>query len=197
MVSGADKTGVSFGLPPPAFALAALIMSIAGALLLDPMDAGFGVGLSVLVLWVTAVDLDRFEIPDIGVGLLLITGLIWVYFASYGDWTDVLDACARSIAAAALFYLIRAAYRAWRGIDGLGLGDVKLAAAAAPWLSWSSMPTALFIAVAGAAILTVARAILSRSRINPMEALPLGAFMAPALWLTWIWTQTDGFSTLP
>ena len=50
----------------------------------------------------------------------------------------------------ALLYGFRAGYRALRGTEGLGLGDVKLAAVAGVWLGWADLPMAVNIAALSA-----------------------------------------------
>ena len=44
------------------------------------------------------------------------------------------------------FFAFRAGYRRFRGIEGIGLGDVKLAAVAGVWLDWVDLPVAVDIA---------------------------------------------------
>ena len=85
---------------------------------------------------------------------------------------------------AATFLALRILYRRLRGRDGLGLGDVKLAAVAGVWLDWSDLPVAVDLA----ALSALAAALFSRLRgghFDPKAKLPFGAFFAPAIWLCW------------
>jgi leader peptidase (prepilin peptidase) / N-methyltransferase len=85
----------------------------------------------------------------------------------------------------AFFFAFRAGYRALRGVEGMGLGDVKLAAAAGMWLDWASLP----IAVEIAALSALAAALCARLRgdgFDPRARLPFGAFFAPAIWVCWL-----------
>ena len=50
----------------------------------------------------------------------------------------------------ALFFGFRAGYRALRGVEGMGLGDVKLAAVAGVWLDWAFLPIVVEIAALSA-----------------------------------------------
>src|SRR3546814_16185239 len=54
-------------------------------------------------------------------------------------------------------------YRRWRGRDGLGLGDAKLAAAGGAWLGWAALPSILLLASLGG-FLWVAMALISEER---------------------------------
>ena len=83
------------------------------------------------------------------------------------------------------FFAFRAGYRALRGIDGLGLGDVKLAAVAGVWLDWISLPLVVNIA----ALSAIAVLLLGRFRGNGLDSrarLPFGTFFAPAIWICWL-----------
>jgi hypothetical protein len=53
------------------------------------------------------------------------------------------------------FLIARIAYRGFRGREGLGLGDVKLAAAAGAWLSLPMLPIAIEIAAITALMLSL------------------------------------------
>ena len=84
----------------------------------------------------------------------------------------------RSLRAAlmfAAFFAFRAGYRRLRGIEGMGLGDVKLAAVAGVWLDWADLPIAVDIAALSAlAVALVSR--LARRRLDPRAKLPFGAY---------------------
>jgi leader peptidase (prepilin peptidase) / N-methyltransferase len=150
-----------------------------------PADAIFGITLAALALVIARSDINRFEIPDWANGLMFLLGLGWVFCSSGSDSGAVPDALSRSLAAAGFLYAVRIAYYRVRGVVGLGLGDVKLAAAGAPWLSWPLLPFTLLIAVSAALFLIAIQAVIGTRRIEANLALPLGAFLAPAIWLVW------------
>lgn len=92
----------------------------------------------------------------------------------------------RAAGTALLLYLLRATYARLRKTEGLGLGDVKLAAAVGAWLSADSIPICFALATTAALI-----SVLVRSRGEAMEELklPFGAFLCPALWLVFFVTS--------
>jgi leader peptidase (prepilin peptidase)/N-methyltransferase len=154
-------------------------------LTLHAINAAFGTILAALALYVAAVDLDRFEIPDTGSVAILIFGLAWT-IATFGFDADAFVVVfARAAATAGLLLAVRAVYETVRGIEGLGLGDVKLAGAGAVWVCWSHMLTALTLAVAAALIVVVGRCVIAKERIRGHIAVPFGTFLAPAIWLAW------------
>jgi leader peptidase (prepilin peptidase)/N-methyltransferase len=176
-------------LPPPSFAIIVGIVAIAstiGALLLDSVDAVFGAFLAVVALYIAAVDADRFEIPDIGCVFLLLLGTAWTFKSSGVDADIVVEIVARVFFSAGLLFVLRTVYRQIRDIEGLGLGDVKLAGAGAAWLSFPHMALALFVAAAAAILLIILRHVLSGERLEPRARIPFGAFLAPAIWAAWV-----------
>jgi leader peptidase (prepilin peptidase)/N-methyltransferase len=96
------------------------------------------------------------------------------------------DAVVRSLLAAGLLFAVRTTYLLARNVEGLGLGDVKLAGAAASWLSWPHFTLALLVAVVAALVVVGLRAVIAGERVRPSTAVPFGAFLAPAAWIAWI-----------
>jgi leader peptidase (prepilin peptidase)/N-methyltransferase len=163
---------------------ALLLASIAATQTLSALDAVIAIAFAALVLFLTKSDLERFELPDYATLAVGALGLVWV--ATLPDaGTGFLHAALRAIAAAVFLSAIKSLYRSIRRVEGLGWGDVKLAAAGAVWLDWSQLPIALLIA-SGAGILTVgARALHDRDGLARAVAIPFGAFLAPSIWLVW------------
>jgi leader peptidase (prepilin peptidase)/N-methyltransferase len=175
-----------------------------------PLDAAgltaFSALFAGLAAWIVVSDLRLFEIPDEANVLLLLGGLVWcaltlaaqpaqllmvdVLTSDAPLWfahaAGVLDGLARGVVAAGSLLAVRILYRRLRGIDGLGLGDVKLAGAAAPWLVWSDLPAALLVAVLAALAATIAASVIGRRGLDRAAWIPLGAFLAPAAYVVWL-----------
>jgi leader peptidase (prepilin peptidase)/N-methyltransferase len=166
------------------YAACLVAMGLSLAMLPFPL-AAFAAALGALAVLIAVVDLDRFIIPDSAVLAMLVLGLTLATVEGSGNWAAAItDAGLRALATGGALYLLRAAYR-WRtGIDGLGLGDVKLAAAAGPWLMWPTIPFAVAVAAVAALLTTCLRAMASRERIHLKQELPFGAFLAPAVWIS-------------
>jgi leader peptidase (prepilin peptidase) / N-methyltransferase len=167
--------------PLAAFAVAAGT----GLAWLETVDACFSAILAALALYIAAVDVERLEIPDIANAGIFTAGIAWTFIDSGFDVTACAFAIVRSLIAAGILFVIRAAYSKVRGIEGLGLGDVKLAGAGASWLSSSSMLIALLVAVIAAIVAIIGRSLIRKERIQSQIAVPLGTFLAPAIWLAW------------
>ena len=89
---------------------------------------------------------------------------------------------ARAAATAFALLLLRWCYARLRGREGLGFGDVKLAAAVGAWLPLTSVPFCFALATC-AALIVVVSAWMRGESINASAKLPFGAFLCPALWL--------------
>ena len=80
------------------------------------------------------------------------------------------------VCAALLLLAIRAIYKAVRGHEGMGLGDVKLLAMIAAFLGFGEALLALLIGVLAAAAFGIV--LLIRRRASAATRLPFGSFLA-------------------
>ncbi|UPT90350.1 A24 family peptidase [Bradyrhizobium barranii subsp. apii] len=80
-------------------------------------------------------------------------------------------------------------YRHWRGRNGLGLGDVKLAAVAGAWLELPTAAAVIELAALSAIAVYTANAVVRRRSLRGTAFLPFGLFMAPAIWIGWLSEQ--------
>jgi leader peptidase (prepilin peptidase) / N-methyltransferase len=181
---------VKYRLPVPAtmVAVTAVALACAGAtgfLLLDRVDATFGALLAAVALIIAVVDLERFEIPDLASVAMFVLGIAWTQAFGF-DVEGLGQALLRALLVAAVLLAVRTAYRALRKVEGLGLGDVKLAGAGAVWLSYPHIAFAFLIAVGAAFALILSRSIIAGERIRKDTAVPFGTFLAPAVWMAWL-----------
>ena len=89
-----------------------------------------------------------------------------------------------------VFLLLREVFYRLRKKEGLGLGDVKLAATGGIWLGWEMF--ALAVAIAAFAALLIVGAGALRSRAWPGERrIPLAVFLAPAIFGAWYFSALD------
>lgn len=167
---------------------AALVAAGLSLLLLPLPGSAFAALLALLAVFIAVIDIDRLIIPDSANLAMLILGLILAVFEGQGDgWIAALaDAALRAVATGGLLWGLRFTYRRLAGIEGLGLGDVKLAAAAGPWLMWPTLPFAIAVAAIAALATTGVRAALAREVPQWRQELPFGAFLAPAIWISFM-----------
>jgi leader peptidase (prepilin peptidase)/N-methyltransferase len=163
-------------------------IGVAASVVAAPEPHGlWGAILAVLMVAIAAVDARLFIIPDELTAAALALGLAYAVVPDAGIWQQALAwALARGAVSAAVFLGVRAGYRWWRGREGIGLGDVKLAAVAGVWLDWPMIPIAIDIAAVAALGAYLAMFLFFRRAIRRTARLPFGLFLAPAIWLTWI-----------
>jgi leader peptidase (prepilin peptidase) / N-methyltransferase len=150
------------------------------------LPATFAVASTVLgALMIVGADVDArtFLLPDVVTAGAVLCGVVAAAALDPLDpWVAAGAALARAGATAAVLAALRWFYGRLRGREGLGLGDVKLAAGIGAWLPLEDIPLCFGLA-ACAALTTVVLARLRGQPIDGSMKVPFGAFLCPALWL--------------
>ncbi len=169
----------------PAIELAALAVAAWAAMVLDGegwiLWAGCLLGWMLLAL--AMIDARHLLLPDALTLPLLPMGLGAAYALAPASLADHAIGAAAGFA---VFYAIGAAYKRLRGREGLGLGDAKLLAAAGAWVSWTGLPSIVFIAGALALAGVLASSLTGRAA-SWTDKAPFGAYLAAATWLVWLY----------
>lgn len=172
----------------PVHPLLEVLGALVGALSLGLLGLPLGLAGALLgwtLLALAALDLRHFWLPDwltlpllaggLAATLLLHPARLPTQFAAAG-------------LAGLTLWLVRALFARLRGREGLGLGDVKLAAGLGAWLSPALLPPLLLLAaLAGLALAAAVR--LGRGqhgRQGRWPIVPFGACLAVAAWPTWL-----------
>jgi len=166
----------------------AAIVGVAASLFIAPdLRGALGAALALVMLAIAAIDAQHFIIPDeLNAAALLLAVVNAVAQDPQMALTAVASALLRGGVLALCFLALRIGYRRLRRREGIGLGDVKLAAVAGAWLDWLILPTAIEIAAISAlAVYAVHRYVLGRP-FDPQSRMPFGLFLAPAIWLGWL-----------
>lgn len=142
------------------------------------------VGLAWALLWLTAIDVAVYRLPDaltlplIGAGLVVSYGLL--------PGRPVIDHGLGACLGFSMLWLLSFGFRRWRRKDGLGLGDAKLTAATGAWLGWEALPSVILIASLGG-ILLYGVLVLLRGRSALLMPVAFGGPLALAMWLVWLY----------
>jgi leader peptidase (prepilin peptidase)/N-methyltransferase len=170
----------------------ALSIGVVGSFVLVSDSRGaWGAGLAALMVAIAAIDARRFIIPDELTAAALALGLAYAAVEDSEIWAQALAWSAlRGVVPALAFFGVRAGYRRWRGREGIGLGDVKLAGVAGVWLDWQTIPIAIEIAAVAAIGAYLVMHLYFRRTVRPTTRLPFGLFLAPAIWIAWILDTT-------
>jgi leader peptidase (prepilin peptidase) / N-methyltransferase len=151
--------------------------------LLAACVARFGVTMSgaaaivmvLLLVPLAFIDLDHHLLPD----ALTLPGIVaGLALSVAGGLTGALDAAIGVLVGGALPYLVIVVYRAIRGVEGMGLGDVKLLAMVGAFLGWRG---ALLVIGLGSSIGAVfGVALIASGRGQRDTELPFGVFLSLA-----------------
>jgi leader peptidase (prepilin peptidase) / N-methyltransferase len=114
---------------------------------------------------------------------LAIAGLGIVTIIMTGGLTVALEALGEGAAIAGAFWLLRRLYFSFRGIQGLGLGDVKFLGAAGIWVGVAGIPLVLLVATI-TALACVGIAKISGRALTAQTSMSFGPFLAAGLLLT-------------
>lgn len=139
----------------------------------------------LLLAW---IDFREGIIPDWLNLAIAIVGMIRA--GAIGGWPLVAEMIAEGALIGAVIWLLRWLYFRLRGVQGLGLGDVKLLAASTVWIGMEGVPVQLLIA-ALSALLAALLLHVAGSRMTRHTALPFGPFLALGLIAAILLQQSD------
>jgi leader peptidase (prepilin peptidase)/N-methyltransferase len=155
-----------------------------------------------LMLALVVIDLRDRILPDeltrtgfvLGVGFSLLSNVgdgtaQWMTH-SLGHWpapmVSVLDSLLGAAAGAGALWLVREAYFLWRGVEGMGFGDLKLMAAAGAFLGIKVTLLTILLGSFSGSILGGGFILLARNRDTAYE-LPFGTFLGAAAMFGALW----------
>jgi leader peptidase (prepilin peptidase)/N-methyltransferase len=182
--------------------VAALVSAVIGGLAAadlwpgDPIRIAASAFLAATMGAIAAEDMRRMRVPDAWSLPAALGGFIAVALEARSIGSTPLmmlgHAMVSLIVCGGAFYLLREIYFRWRGVEGLGFGDVKLAATGGIWLGWEIFPAVVTIAAVGAILWVIGAAALKRGWPKERK-IPFGAFLAPAIWICWVLSRLSGF----
>jgi leader peptidase (prepilin peptidase)/N-methyltransferase len=166
----------------------AAVVAVGVSLVASPGPDGlFGAFLGLLMLAVAITDSRRYIIPNELTAAAAALALLRAGTVGPDpDWVGVARAAFRAAAIAIPLLALMMAYRRWRGRDGLGLGDIKLAAVAGAWLGWATIFAVIELATLSALGAYIVNGCLRKRPLKATAFLPFGLFLAPAIWIGWL-----------
>ena len=135
------------------------------------------------LIWVSVVDFQRYIIPDAAVALLAAGGA----FRIWQTGVDPLDPVLAAFVWPAAFWSVAAAFHRFRGMSGLGFGDVKLAGALGLWVGLEGMVAVVLTAsLGGIAVLLLGHATGRVRRPVDAAAIAFGPYLCLSAWAVWL-----------
>jgi leader peptidase (prepilin peptidase)/N-methyltransferase len=143
----------------------------------DPLLLGHHLLLTALLVVLFGTDYDVQRLPDVvtlpgiaaGLGLSLVTG------------PGPVAALAGVAAGGGVLMAVRWGWKRMTGVDGMGLGDVKMLAMVGAFLGWRQVGVVLFLASLTGAVCGIGLAVLGRRSLQ--ARLPFGTFLALAAYV--------------
>ncbi len=164
-----------------------VVIAAVSFLVFSPLLALISCALGWTMLAIAVADARWFIVPDVLSLPAIPAGLLAAPLldGTRAPSTLALEHLGAALLGAGALYAIRQLYEVLRGREGLGLGDVKLAAAAGAWTGLAGLGHVLLLACVlafGAVLLTHARRL---SVLRGSTVLAFGVFLAPSIWLVW------------
>jgi leader peptidase (prepilin peptidase)/N-methyltransferase len=163
-----------------------IALAVVGRFGLTP-TAGLYFAFAAALIAVTFIDLDWKIIPDVITlpgALIGLVAVLAVHLASRSGLSSAelvvtpWRALAGAIGGPLGLWLVAVAYHRFTGIEGLGFGDVKLAALLGAFLGAVGVFITIFLAAAAGSV--VGLVLIASGRGTSRTALPFGSFLAPA-----------------
>ena len=171
---------------PPRWAMALLVAAVfAWASTVAPMSWILAASLALgwTLACAAAIDAIAFRLPDRLTLPLVVAGL-GVSFALPA--APIVDHLAGAAAGYGVLAILAWAWRRWRGVDGVGMGDAKLLAAAGAWLGWRPLPSVVVIACAIALAWILITSIGGRTPLRGRR-VAFGVPLSLAIWIVWLY----------
>ena len=137
------------------------------------------------------IDFDFQILPDVLTYPSIVFGLVFSWAGGYTWWLDSLLGAA---VGALLPILVIVLYRLWRGIEGMGWGDVKYLAAIGSVVGLGGVVGVLVVASIVGAL--VGLGLIAAGRGSSKTALPFGSFLALAV-IFWLYAPSEVLAWSP
>ena len=136
---------------------------------------------SLSMIVVTLIDYDERIIPDV----ITLPGVVLGVAASFLTPLTLVESLAGAALGFLFLWAIAWGYRKATGVEGMGGGDIKLAAMLGAFLGWKGLLLTVFLASAVGSV--VGLSLMAARRGGRRTALPFGTFLAPVAVLVYLW----------
>lgn len=158
----------------------------AGQLLLTKVL--FGCVLFSIVVTMATIDARKMILPNKFNLLLAAIGIAQSCLIGRPGFIDAVFGAGIAIA---VLGLIAMTFRNLRGMDGLGFGDMKFAAAAGLWIGWQEIAPMFLVASVSALIFVIIRSVRAQ-RFERTLRVPFGPFLGIGTLVIWLTTVAAG-----
>lgn len=138
---------------------------------------------SALLVALFFTDIETFRLPNPLTYFGIVAGLVFSLLGPPG----IVSALIGAAIGAGILLAIRQAWLAARGVDALGLGDVKMLAMIGAFLGWPHVWIVLLFSSVVGAVIGVGLAVVGRGTMQ--SKLPFGVFLSLAALASSLWGQ--------
>lgn len=140
----------------------------------DPVVLASRLVFTAMLIVLFGTDLETQRLPNVITYPGIVVGLVFSFWVPPGVIACVIGAAA----GAGVLWSIRWAWKRATGVDGMGLGDVKMLAMIGAFLGWRQIGVVLFISSLAGAVIGMLLAGLRNKSLQ--TRLPFGTFLAVA-----------------
>ena len=138
--------------------------------------------LALLLLAIASIDYKTMRIPDaLNASLFLCAVFYWLI----ADRGNLLQQVVLGLIAGGALWFVRFAHMRMTGRVGLGLGDVKMVAASAAWLTPLLIPTFIFVASFTGLLFALAQSFVT-GKSTVRGRIPFAPFLSIGLMSCWL-----------
>jgi len=157
----------------------------------------FGMVWETLVYWllcstllaITFIDLDHQIIPNVISLPGIVAGFVCAVFVLPLGWQDSLLGV---IAGGGSLWLVASGYRLFTGVDGMGMGDVKLLAMIGAFLGWQAILPVIFLGSLTGTMVGIPLMLYKKG--GRRLAIPFAPFLSlGAILYLFVWSQLFGW----
>ena len=153
----------------------AVAFVLQGMMFLDqPVLLASRLVLTSILIVLFGTDFDTQRLPDVITKPAIVVGLLFSLFTAPGIVASAIGAAL----GAGLLLAVRWLWKRLRGVDGMGLGDVKMLAGIGAFLGWRQIWVVIFLASLSGAIVGIL--LTARGSKSMQTRLPFGTFLALA-----------------
>jgi leader peptidase (prepilin peptidase)/N-methyltransferase len=169
------RCGAAIGWEPLLAELLGGLIALVAVLSLPPLTALVFAGVALWLLLLALIDIEHGRLPDSLTLPLACLGIGAALAAPIPSVVPPIDSLAGAVLGFGLLFATARIYAAWRGREGLGLGDAKLLGALGAWLGVND----LALVILGSALAALVFALVTGRR-QATDSLAFGPWLALA-----------------
>lgn len=140
------------------------------------------IGLFSCLAAISILDARYYIIPDIW---LVAIAILWIFTQVDPSPSELFNSFGAAICAFGGLKLVSILYERWRGMTGIGYGDIKLLGVCGLWVGFAGLPTLIMVTAISGLISTLILAAASET-LNRNSAIAFGPHLCLGLWFVWI-----------